>query len=883
MNDSTLQLLAAPLLIALLRTGIVLTFSGLALSVFLRLFRVASATVRRVAYVAVLAQGWLFIQGPFAVPVPKALEAMVTKASQDVIARGTPAISTDEKAESRIVISQSPDTILEGIHGLRPSGPRRNTASAAVRQDQRSDPWYANEWDASTNPDDGFHAHGSAWACPRTSNEFAHPRKAVGVAPELRTLELTGNYASPNGGPFESPSTFPWALALAGVWAAGIVVLVGGAVWNYARVICRMPPLADVDPEWAGEWADLQRQAGIRRAVPLAVAEHAGPVLFRLPRGYRLIVPAAAWRTLERSQRLSILRHELAHIERRDVWKSLAVRVLALPHWINPLVWHCVRRFDECAEWACDEAARRDAPEHVPDYARALLQLVQRAEPVFFATRAAREHGLSHRIRRLLTPVQEKGSAMKTAVLFALVLGISLVNLTRLQTRADDESPKAVNVTVTAAPQVAGSTVTVTATATTAPRASTTPAPAAATTAVVNGSPAVAVSPVAPSATPAVPSAAVTITAVPAAAPTATATSTSTTPTAASVQSAITIVGVTPSVATVAQPAALPAPVDSTIAQPATAPAAASAPIGLPASQDPFVAPARASTPAATRSIPPSATSLPAANPFGVRGAVASTPPSWGLPVADPTAKATLFNTPLEPRQARADLGSIMKNLTEYRVLQERHQADFQAWRQLRASEWQATARAVRERIAEEKNPLIKDFLERGIAQKSLEMAQETNPKLAAKAKEIRSQMLAKIVAEIGSYAQEHHLLVVRRADFVRQTEAYLDYSATVATGTPKAALDVGPAPEPGMRGVKINGFDSNPEKLYSVYLSADAPANSWDQEVLYVAGRDNKQEVDISNEIVKRLNAAYAASKSVGGKKTDITQIFSFYVGLTR
>ena len=177
--------------------------------------------------------------------------------------------------------------------------------------------------------------------------------------------------------------------------------------------------------------------------MPLVVAEHAGPVLCRLPRGYRLIVPADAWRTLEQSQRLLILRHELAHIERHDVWKSLAMRILALPHWFNPLVWHIVRRFDESAEWACDEAAAGAAPERVPDYARALLQLSHRAKPAFFATSAARTSGLAHRIRRLLTPAANKGTKMKTTVMAALLLGISLVNVARLQSRAEGNSSAA--------------------------------------------------------------------------------------------------------------------------------------------------------------------------------------------------------------------------------------------------------------------------------------------------------------------------------------------------------------------------------------------------------------------------------------------------------
>ena len=200
----------------------------------------------------------------------------------------------------------------------------------------------------------------------------------------------------------------PWALALVSLWATGIAFIVGRSAWAYVRFVRRFPASCETPPDWADEWTSLQLEAGLRGTVPLVLAEHAGPVLCRLPRGYRLIVPADAWRTLEQSQRLLILRHELAHIERHDVWKSLAVRILALPHWFNPLVWHIVRRFDESAEWACDETAAGAAPERIPDYARALLQLGHRAQPAFFATSAARSVGLSFRIRRLLTPGAKK-------------------------------------------------------------------------------------------------------------------------------------------------------------------------------------------------------------------------------------------------------------------------------------------------------------------------------------------------------------------------------------------------------------------------------------------------------------------------------------------
>jgi hypothetical protein len=65
------------------------------------------------------------------------------------------------------------------------------------------------------------------------------------------------------------------------------------------------------------------------------------------------------WSAISGDGRESILRHELAHLRRRDLQKSVLVRIAALPQWFNPLVRLAVRRFDEAGEWACDEAAAK--------------------------------------------------------------------------------------------------------------------------------------------------------------------------------------------------------------------------------------------------------------------------------------------------------------------------------------------------------------------------------------------------------------------------------------------------------------------------------------------------------------------------------------------
>ena len=268
MNDSFLQSLPAPLLMSLLRTGLVLTVSALALSAFLRTFRVASPRLRRAAYFAVLMQGWLFLQGPFAVPfsvtLPSFLEAAVTKAPPDVNLRGTPSTLAEENSDLGIVAGQSLETILAETQERMASRPRTKAASADVRQGQGNEPWYANEWDASTSSSD---------ESVRASNAFAGPPSAMGMAPELRTLVWHADDRPAHVAPLESSSSpFPWTLAVVGVWAAGIAVFIGRAAWNYARVIRQMPPLSEVDVKWAGEWAELQRQAGLRRPVQIGRA-----------------------------------------------------------------------------------------------------------------------------------------------------------------------------------------------------------------------------------------------------------------------------------------------------------------------------------------------------------------------------------------------------------------------------------------------------------------------------------------------------------------------------------------------------------------------------------------------------------------------------------
>lgn len=181
-----------------------------------------------------------------------------------------------------------------------------------------------------------------------------------------------------------------------------------------------------------------------------------------------------------------------------------------------------------------------------------------------------------------------------------------------------------------------------------------------------------------------------------------------------------------------------------------------------------------------------------------------------------------------EPHQARADLNYILKNMHEYQVKQQLLEEDRLISQKSLESK---RAEMIRAAKAIEKDPLIKELLEKGIAQKSREMSIADGHNLNERATQLRREMWHKIMAEIARYAREHHIFIVRSANYSNRHEDASDSEGHFA----------------GQFGI------------------------------LFIAGRDNKQEIDISDEIVKRLNA----EKST--KSTNGTRVFSFDVGLTR
>ena len=83
----------------------------------------------------------------------------------------------------------------------------------------------------------------------------------------------------------------------------------------------------------------------------------------------------------EGEQLYYILRHELIHWQRHDIWFKLLWLLARGVHWFNPLVWLMAGAIERDTELACDEASLAQLPrtEHAA-YGRTILAAAQRVK-----------------------------------------------------------------------------------------------------------------------------------------------------------------------------------------------------------------------------------------------------------------------------------------------------------------------------------------------------------------------------------------------------------------------------------------------------------------------------------------------------------------------
>lgn len=219
-----------------------------------------------------------------------------------------------------------------------------------------------------------------------------------------------------------------------GIWIAGMLVYFTLQAITYLRFLRRQRfcPRSEVSTATQVEWEAACREANVRH-IPEIIASGcvSAPVLTGLLRP-RLLLPHDNYTTQEMR---FILRHELVHYRRRDLWYKLVLMIAGGVHWFNPLVYIMLSQAHKDVELSCDDAVMSglgDADR--ASYGEAILNALPvkrewRLEPVFTTSFGSTKKTMKQRLKNLFDrTIKKRGIAALCAVMvLAATVGGTIV------------------------------------------------------------------------------------------------------------------------------------------------------------------------------------------------------------------------------------------------------------------------------------------------------------------------------------------------------------------------------------------------------------------------------------------------------------------------
>lgn len=213
--------------------------------------------------------------------------------------------------------------------------------------------------------------------------------------------------------------------------AAVLLLRLALGLWSVSRLVRAATPLRGDDLAMVRRLSQV-RNLDVRES-QLSVPVTAGPLrsCVLLPRGWRSLSPAAL---------TAILRHEAAHVRRRDCTQAVCAALLQAAFWFHPAVWLAGARMRWFAELACDAEAAGGMPPG--DYASELLRLSAAwagiRTPRQAITAGAETH-VAARIRLLIDGVgtTDRGGRVLAFALLLMIPAIAASGLIRFSLARD--------------------------------------------------------------------------------------------------------------------------------------------------------------------------------------------------------------------------------------------------------------------------------------------------------------------------------------------------------------------------------------------------------------------------------------------------------------
>lgn len=122
-----------------------------------------------------------------------------------------------------------------------------------------------------------------------------------------------------------------------------------------------------------------------------------------------------------------VLRHELMHFKRHDLWYKWSSDLILCIHWFNPLVYIMNRNINSQCETSCDEAVARNlSPEEKKDYGNVLLNAVsenlKNTHHALYSTLYEDKKSMKERLKAIIMAKQKSKKTIIPTIIVTLVL-----------------------------------------------------------------------------------------------------------------------------------------------------------------------------------------------------------------------------------------------------------------------------------------------------------------------------------------------------------------------------------------------------------------------------------------------------------------------------
>lgn len=171
-----------------------------------------------------------------------------------------------------------------------------------------------------------------------------------------------------NGTPVTAPfdNILPSALPTISLWQIAAVVWLVGMIVFLAYYVVKHCRFLKLVARWSKEITDeqtltlmqsLKAQMGLSKNISLQFCDSIGSPMMIGFVNPCILLPKTDFAKDELS---FILKHELVHYQRKDLWYKCLVLIATAIHWFNPIVYLMAKAIDIQCELSCDEKVVRD-------------------------------------------------------------------------------------------------------------------------------------------------------------------------------------------------------------------------------------------------------------------------------------------------------------------------------------------------------------------------------------------------------------------------------------------------------------------------------------------------------------------------------------------